>query len=269
MPLSRKTIQEIVEILSPFCESPAERKALLAQALGLEHKLYKQMDYSGNTQVFCVHFIDRTAAYGTDALGVTPLWLVLEFVANELVGADKQNKIAALRYEVNPGLKPPRPRLAAKSFTLRPLPETDDDEFISEHLKLMADAELIQTWGEVIDYGEQILNRRPDFEEVKEHIANAYYRRSQRYTYYNASVDALEDFTQAIEYDPNNPIYYFERGRLYWWRSRYRRAIKDFTSALELEPGNLQYLYWRGMCYLRCGNKEAAQIDFGSARQSA
>jgi tetratricopeptide (TPR) repeat protein len=269
MPLSSKTIQEIVEILSPFCESPAERKALLAQALGLEHKLYKQMDYSGNTQVFCVHFIDRTAAYGTDALGVTPLWLVLEFVANELVGADKQNKIAALRYEVNPGLKPPAPPLAAIPIEPPEPPEDDANPEIEAILEQIADAESIQMWSEVIELGEQILAINPKHKVARERIANAYYRRSQRYTYYNASVDALEDFTQAIEYDPNNPIYYFERGRLYWWRSRYRRAIKDFTSALELEPGNLQYLYWRGMCYLRCGNKEAAQIDFGSARQSA
>lgn len=268
MPLNPKIVREVADLLSPFCRTPDQQEALLVLSLGAGHPLLNHVTFGNNPATFISITINRLYDYGEVELGRTALWAVLEYVHDQ-VGYDKQLKIMALRYEVNPGLKPPRPRLAAKSFTLRPLPETDDDEFISEHLKLMADAELIQTWGEVIDYGEQILNRRPDFEEVKEHIANAYYRRSQRYTYYNASVDALEDFTQAIEYDPNNPIYYFERGRLYWWRSRYRRAIKDFTSALELEPGNLQYLYWRGMCYLRCGNKEAAQIDFGSARQSA
>jgi tetratricopeptide (TPR) repeat protein len=268
MPLNPKIVREVADLLSPFCRTPDEQEALLVLSLGAGHPLLNHVTFGNNPATFISKTINRLYDYGEVELGRTALWAVLEYVHDQ-VGYDKQLKIMALRYEVNPGLKPPAPPLAAIPIEPPEPPEDDANPEIEAILEQIADAESIQVWGEVIELGEQILAINPKHKVARERIAHAYYRRSQRYTYYNASVDALEDFTQAIEYDPNNPIYYFERGRLYWWRSRYRRAIKDFTSALELEPGNLQYLYWRGMCYLRCGNKEAAQIDFGSARQSA
>src|SRR5512136_2077909 len=61
---------------------------------------------------------------------------------------------------------------------------------------------------------------------------------------------AVNDFSRAIELDPDYTEAYFSRGVLYWreLRNAYR-AIRDMTRVLELAPQWKEALFNRAMAY--------------------
>jgi tetratricopeptide (TPR) repeat protein len=74
---------------------------------------------------------------------------------------------------------------------------------------------------------------------------------------------AVNDFSRAIELDPNFADAYFSRGVLYWreFRNAYR-AIRDMTRVLELEPERAEALFNRAMAHQIRGDHEKAIADF-------
>ncbi len=81
-------------------------------------------------------------------------------------------------------------------------------------------------------------------------------------------VQAIENYSNAIEKDPNVSEHYFIRGNCYFIAVQrqhplgdYSKAIADFTHALELEPDNSAYLFERGKTYHNAAN---AQHKIGS-----
>jgi len=74
---------------------------------------------------------------------------------------------------------------------------------------------------------------------------------------------AVDDFTRAIELDPNYAAAYFSRGVLYWRELRnLYRAIRDMTRVLELAPNWSEALFNRAIAYQMRGDHEQAIADF-------
>jgi tetratricopeptide (TPR) repeat protein len=73
---------------------------------------------------------------------------------------------------------------------------------------------------------------------------------------------AVDDFTRAIELDPDYAEAYFGRGVLYWreLRNAYR-AIRDMTRVIELSPTWAEALFNRAMAFQIRGDHEQAIAD--------
>jgi len=73
---------------------------------------------------------------------------------------------------------------------------------------------------------------------------------------------AVNDFTRAIELDPDYTAAYFHRGVLYWreLRNGYR-AIRDLTHVLELKPQWAEALFNRAMAHQIRGDHDKAIVD--------
>jgi len=72
--------------------------------------------------------------------------------------------------------------------------------------------------------------------------------------------DALDDFSRAIELQPEDGYNYHWRGTTYFATQDYTKALADFTRAIELQAENSWNFYWRGRTYYELGN-DAASIS--------
>ena len=73
--------------------------------------------------------------------------------------------------------------------------------------------------------------------------------------------DAIEDYTKAIEIDPNNVFAYRLRADSKCKLGDYQGAIDDYTKAIEIEP-NKAYLYnYRSESKRKLGDNEGADED--------
>uniref|UniRef100_A0A7V3RID8 Tetratricopeptide repeat protein n=1 Tax=candidate division WOR-3 bacterium TaxID=2052148 RepID=A0A7V3RID8_UNCW3 len=76
---------------------------------------------------------------------------------------------------------------------------------------------------------------------------------------------ALNDFNQAIEFNPSLELAYFNRGKVYERLMMLDKAIADFTNALKIQP-NLAIGYVdRGAAYCRIGEYDKAYNDLSYA----
>jgi tetratricopeptide (TPR) repeat protein len=112
-----------------------------------------------------------------------------------------------------------------------------------------------------------------DFSEAIEtnpnHAKLYAYRSSAR----NESGDtqgAIEDFNQAIKIEPNNSSYYAARGKIRNESGDKKGAIEDFSKAIKIEPSEAIYSYYnyynRGSSRYDIGDKKGAINDFNKAR---
>jgi tetratricopeptide (TPR) repeat protein len=76
---------------------------------------------------------------------------------------------------------------------------------------------------------------------------------------------AIDDFTRAINFDPNYAEAYYNRGVLYWRElDNHYRSIRDLTRAIELDPSRAEAIFNRGIAYKLRGDYERAVADFKS-----
>jgi len=76
------------------------------------------------------------------------------------------------------------------------------------------------------------------------------YNETGDYYYFKNEYDkAIENYTKAIEFDPDNAKYYSNRGASYHRIKKYENAIKDKSKAIELDPDNAKYYSNRGTSY--------------------
>ena len=75
----------------------------------------------------------------------------------------------------------------------------------------------------------------------------------------------LGDFNQAVALSPQNPYILYDRACLYAMRQDYAHAIDDFTHALELDPDIAEAYYNRGLCRLRSGLRQQGIEDLSRA----
>ncbi|TAN61398.1 tetratricopeptide repeat protein [bacterium] len=90
----------------------------------------------------------------------------------------------------------------------------------------------------------------------------AYINRAMEYEDKGRINDALEDYTKAIELEPNYPGTYINRGNTYNTLGNYEKAVADFNSAVNIDAKQSYAYNNRSFSYLRLGN-------FGQAKEDA
>ena len=77
---------------------------------------------------------------------------------------------------------------------------------------------------------------------------------------------AIEDYTKAIELNPDNAEYYYKRGMSKYFSDDKKGSIVDFNKAIELNPDNAaEYYYKRGMSKYFSDDDKVSIVDFNSA----
>jgi tetratricopeptide (TPR) repeat protein len=74
--------------------------------------------------------------------------------------------------------------------------------------------------------------------------------------------DAVRCFTEAIDLDPQNPLYYKLRGTAYYHWGEYDKAVADQTEAIRLDPDNGAYYTNRGSAYEGLDENIKAMADY-------
>lgn len=77
--------------------------------------------------------------------------------------------------------------------------------------------------------------------------------------------DAIADYTQAIEANPQNISAYKNRGVVQQHLGHSQQAIEDFTRVLEFSPQDAGVYNQRGIAYYRLGQSQLAMDDFTQA----
>lgn len=109
--------------------------------------------------------------------------------------------------------------------------------------------------------------------ELNPEYAEAYYHRGQAYQ--ENPDQAISDLSRAIELKPDYWEAYYRRGAAYLHRDEYDAAIADFSKVMELEYKGLPPLYvygvydTRGFAYLRKGEYNSAISDFSKVIELA
>jgi protein O-mannosyl-transferase len=76
---------------------------------------------------------------------------------------------------------------------------------------------------------------------------------------------AIEDFTRAIQINPDYAESYYNRGRVQCYLGSYRQAIEDYTKAIEIKQSNADEYVGRGIAYKSIGDYQRAIDDFNKA----
>jgi tetratricopeptide (TPR) repeat protein len=82
------------------------------------------------------------------------------------------------------------------------------------------------------------------------------------------TAEALAEFNQAIEFDPNNAQALYGRGLLYQAEKQDEQAIEDFTAANGLKPQQAEPLLGRAVSYLALDKFKEAATDLDEAAQA-
>ncbi len=91
--------------------------------------------------------------------------------------------------------------------------------------------------------------------------AAGYVDRGNRFSR-NGSYDrAIEDYTTALELEPQNTDAFYNRGCSYYEVGLYDLSIADLTRAIELNPDDDEYYGKRSVVYLFNDQPELAQAD--------
>lgn len=78
---------------------------------------------------------------------------------------------------------------------------------------------------------------------------------------------AIEDYTKAIQLNPNNATAYNNRGFVRLSLGDNRGAIADYTKAIQLDPDDVTAYYFRGSARSELGEKQGAISDYTIAIQ--
>lgn len=120
------------------------------------------------------------------------------------------------------------------------------------------------------EWDEAISLFRDSLEQVQESVPNldkgmVYYFRGNSYAINSKYKEAVEDYTQALQFKPNSTEVYLNRGFVYWFQGERKQAINDFGEVIKRHPGStveaLAY-YNRGAAYGLQGNYKQAINDF-------
>ncbi|MBW4555263.1 MAG: tetratricopeptide repeat protein [Trichormus sp. ATA11-4-KO1] len=76
---------------------------------------------------------------------------------------------------------------------------------------------------------------------------------------------AVDDFTQAIELDPQNALAYNKRGNAFYQLGNYQQAQADSSKAISLNPQNANAYYDRGFSLYELGKYKEAIADYTKA----
>ncbi len=92
-----------------------------------------------------------------------------------------------------------------------------------------------------------------------------YYYRGLVYIDQGKVMEAIDDFTKAIELDKHFPQAYAARGTAYLMTSRPAKAAEDFNKAIQLDPKNATTYVNRARAYMGLQMLEEAESDLNTA----
>ena len=77
--------------------------------------------------------------------------------------------------------------------------------------------------------------------------------------------ESVEEFTKAIEINPNFALPYVSRGAALMGMHRIEESISDFDHAIELDPDYPKTYHLRGLARVEVEDHQGALEDFGNA----
>jgi tetratricopeptide (TPR) repeat protein len=128
----------------------------------------------------------------------------------------------------------------------------EDSAMLTEDDPTPEDDQAIAKWTEVI-------RNKPD-------CAPAYVNRGAAHLDLRQFDQAVEDFTRAIQLDPENAYFsYANRGEAYRCMGKFEESIADCTAAIQLDDTDARIFYHRGLAYGTMGQLAEARADFDQA----
>jgi Flp pilus assembly protein TadD len=103
--------------------------------------------------------------------------------------------------------------------------------------------------------------------QLDPNFAIAYYNRGSSYQVLGQYEHANQDYDRAIQLNPNFTFAYNSRGASYHALGQYERAIQDYDKAIQLDPNLAVAYYNRGTSYHALGQYERAIQDYDRAIQ--
>ncbi len=95
--------------------------------------------------------------------------------------------------------------------------------------------------------------------------AEDFFKQGVTQTTNNNFQKAIEDYTQAIQRDSNNYIYYNSRGNAYYFEKDWQKASEDYTQAIRVNPNNVHAYRYRGEARSKLGDIQGAIQDLRKA----
>ena len=96
--------------------------------------------------------------------------------------------------------------------------------------------------------------------------AEEYSKRGDNYFTEKNFERAIEDFSETIKLEPDNPFAYYKRGLSYTNKKEFDLAIADFNAAIKIEPNKFGHFYFdRALAYSFKGNTDSAMSDLEMA----
>ena len=135
-----------------------------------------------------------------------------------------------------------------------------------------------QDWGRQLTHGLQAFNKG-DFSLTAEILTKLLGRatlalpyrvialrwRGDTHRLMRHDQQALADFDEALQLDPQNALAYASRAETLLWMERYDEALRDFDQAISIDHGFVWAIARRGELYRRRGQNELALADFDQA----
>ena len=101
--------------------------------------------------------------------------------------------------------------------------------------------------------------------EINPIFTEAYYNRGNTYEKQGNLTQAISDYTKAIETNPKYAAAYCNRGNVYQTQGNLTLAIADYNKALEISPNDSTSLYNRGLAYYGAEQYGKALTDYTTA----
>lgn len=157
--------------------------------------------------------------------------------------------------EASPENKEPQENKPQEFFSKKP--DSDNNIFIptefQEGLQYYQKAEYEKT----IVYFTDKLGEKDDV-SIRKIIANSYSELAHQFYNTNKIDDSIKMLQKAIEYNPNQSVFYKNIGILYYNEGKYEKAIKMFEKTIELDPNDSFGHEYSGRCYYFINNSQQA-----------
>lgn len=96
-------------------------------------------------------------------------------------------------------------------------------------------------------------------------MAEAYYNRGCAYSKLKENEKAVQDYSSAIELDPDYAYAYYNRGNEYFRVKEFGKAVLDYNKTIELNPGYAEAYYNLGSAHYELGESEKAVQNYSKA----
>tara|TARA_B100001989_G_scaffold110396_1_gene77446 strand:- start:307 stop:1620 length:1314 start_codon:yes stop_codon:yes gene_type:complete len=104
-------------------------------------------------------------------------------------------------------------------------------------------------------------------QQSKKDIAQAYSFRATAKRYKEDYMGSINDINNALDLDPENPIYFTSRGLSRFYFKQYDKALKDYEQSIKLNPNDKDVYENRAYLYEVLGDSNKSCLDYGRAAE--